>query len=156
MGAPAAKPPLQAAGRPTLTSQNSFTSVDALLKQSEDPFASAFGEDDKQQDMMMVDLADSEPVEDIDANDRDDLTCCVEYVNEIFEYCHMKEVCLLPALYPLLSSITPLFSYHFHSSVHPRLHHLSLPLFPGRLSPFAYDLSLCTPTLLTYSITGTR
>jgi cyclin B len=40
---------------------------------------------------MLIDLT-SDPFEDIDANDRNDPTCCTEYVNEIFEYCHSREI----------------------------------------------------------------
>lgn len=94
--------------KPTLRSENSFTNAEAASL--EDPFAELSKESNDTEarsvDLMMIDLVD-EPLEDIDANDRDDPQCCTEYVNEIFEYCHLKEVC--PSL---VSS-----SYHLHSSI---------------------------------------
>lgn len=62
-------------------------------KQLDDIFK--YRDDTEQSDEEMDDQMDlTEPIEDIDANDRDDPQCCTEYVNEIFEYCHQREVCV--------------------------------------------------------------
>lgn len=83
--APAAVPAVKSlTSRALLRSDSAFANLDAMVKADE-------WDEEGKAELMQIDLAD-EPVEDIDANDRDDLTCCVEYVNEIFEYCHIKEV----------------------------------------------------------------
>jgi hypothetical protein len=84
----------------------------------EDPFTSAYTQDDSDEDQpenMLIDMG-CEPIEDIDASDRNDPTCCTEYVDEIFEYYHAREVC--SHLYSKLHTPSPLiqsFAFDMHS-----------------------------------------
>lgn len=74
--------------------------VPVAPKQLDDIFYECDEEMDDQMDI-------TEPIiEDIDANDREDPQCCTEYVNEIFEYCHQREVCLLLCLFLYLLPIS--------------------------------------------------
>jgi hypothetical protein len=92
---PAAKP--QPTQKPSILRSESSIIVEqtferlAPAKLVEDPFTSAYTQEESDEDQPeCMDM--DEPIEDIDANDRNDPTCCTEYVNEIFEYCHNREV----------------------------------------------------------------
>eukprot|EP00026_Physarum_polycephalum_P008177 Phypoly_transcript_08256.p1 GENE.Phypoly_transcript_08256~~Phypoly_transcript_08256.p1 ORF type:complete len:445 (+),score=82.88 Phypoly_transcript_08256:70-1404(+) len=97
---PSAKPPIQPTHKPSILRSDSSIVVEqtferlAPAKHAEDPFTSAYTQDESDEDQpenMLIDMG-CEPIEDIDANDRNDPTCCTEYVNEIFEYCHAREL----------------------------------------------------------------
>lgn len=84
-----AKPPLQPTNK-AVSRESSFTSLAMLEKPTK--LDEIFTDGDQEMLDGEQDIEIEPMIEDIDANDRDDPQCCTEYVNEIFEYCHQREI----------------------------------------------------------------